>query len=182
MTAPRPTPDPDEGEHCMPLFLESVASLTASGRPWVTDRQTGMRHGPIRFPDGSPPLPHGCRWCGRPAYQHGARDVISSAGPHGWVRPTPAQTIARMRARRAARAEARRLARVLTEFERGAGLVGPCKRRRRRRAPVPPPIPAPQVCDDMNHNSVGSEVFCQLDAGHEDDHDDDCGTTWEQED
>ncbi|MET9190098.1 hypothetical protein ABZX63_33265 [Streptomyces tendae] len=37
------------------------------------------------------------------------------------------------------------------------------------------------VCDEMNHNSVGSEVFCQLDPGHEDDHDDDNGTTWEQE-
>jgi hypothetical protein len=39
------------------------------------------------------------------------------------------------------------------------------------------------VCDEMNHNSVGSEVFCQLDPddGHEW-HDDDNGTTWERED
>lgn len=38
------------------------------------------------------------------------------------------------------------------------------------------------VCDEINHNSVGSEVFCQLDPGHEGDHDDDNGTTWERED
>jgi hypothetical protein len=38
------------------------------------------------------------------------------------------------------------------------------------------------VCDEMNHNSVGSEVFCQLEPGHDEDHDDDCGTTWERED
>jgi sRNA-binding protein len=41
--------------------------------------------------------------------------------------------------------------------------------------------PGPR-CDELNHNSVGSEVFCQLDPGHDDDHDDDCGTTWERED
>jgi hypothetical protein len=38
------------------------------------------------------------------------------------------------------------------------------------------------VCDEINHNSVGSEVFCQLDPGHEEDHDDEYGTTWERED
>lgn len=36
-------------------------------------------------------------------------------------------------------------------------------------------------CGEMNHNGVGSEVFCQLDPGHDDDHDDECGTSWERE-
>lgn len=44
------------------------------------------------------------------------------------------------------------------------------------------PVRTGPVCDEMNHNSVGSEVFCQLDSGHEEDHDDDNGTTWERED
>lgn len=38
------------------------------------------------------------------------------------------------------------------------------------------------VCDEMNHNSVGSEIFCQLASGHHADHDDDNGTTWPRED
>ncbi|XVV35035.1 hypothetical protein ACQPXT_13705 [Streptomyces sp. CA-100214] len=75
------------------------------------DLVTGLRRGPIRFPDGQPPPPHGCRWCGRPQYRHGNRDWIASAGPHRWTRPTPAQTLARMRARRRVRADARRAAR-----------------------------------------------------------------------
>lgn len=37
-------------------------------------------------------------------------------------------------------------------------------------------------CDEMNHNGVGSEVFCQLDPGHDGDHDDEYGTSWERED
>ncbi|MEU5498470.1 hypothetical protein [Streptomyces griseofuscus] len=38
------------------------------------------------------------------------------------------------------------------------------------------------VCDEMNHNSVGCEVFCELDPDHEEDHDDGYGTTWPRED
>jgi hypothetical protein len=38
------------------------------------------------------------------------------------------------------------------------------------------------ACDEINHNSVGSEVFCQLDPGHDEDHDDEYGTTWPRED
>lgn len=38
------------------------------------------------------------------------------------------------------------------------------------------------VCDEMNHNSLGSEIFCQEDPGHEGDHDDGYGTTWPRED
>ncbi|MER8219727.1 hypothetical protein ABTZ58_03835 [Streptomyces sp. NPDC094143] len=44
------------------------------------------------------------------------------------------------------------------------------------------PVRTGPVCDEMNHNSVGSEVFCQLEPGHDEDHDDDNGTTWERED
>lgn len=44
------------------------------------------------------------------------------------------------------------------------------------------PVRTGPVCDEMNHNSVGSEVFCQLDPGHDEDHDDDSGTTWPRED
>lgn len=44
------------------------------------------------------------------------------------------------------------------------------------------PVRTGPVCDEMNHNSVGSEVFCQLDPGHEEDHDDECGITWPRED
>ncbi|MGW1801685.1 hypothetical protein ACWCQN_38655 [Streptomyces sp. NPDC001984] len=38
------------------------------------------------------------------------------------------------------------------------------------------------VCDEMNHNSVGSEVFCIIqDPDHDGDHD--CGEfTWPRED
>jgi hypothetical protein len=45
------------------------------------------------------------------------------------------------------------------------------------------PVRTGPVCDEMNHNSVGWEVFCQLDPddGHAW-HDDDNGTTWERED
>lgn len=33
-------------------------------------------------------------------------------------------------------------------------------------------------CDEMNHNSTGSEVFCILDPGHDDDCEDVDGLTW----
>lgn len=132
----------------------------------LVDAGSRLRHGPVRFPDGSPPPPHGCRWCGRPTYRHGARDWISSVGTHGWTRPTPAQTLARMKARRAVRAEARRVARLLATAPAAVPVGG------RRR-----------VCDEMNHDGRGRETFCQEDpddshAVHDDGH----GTTWDRED
>lgn len=137
------------------------------------DRGTGLRRGPVRFPDGSPPPPHGCRWCGRPTWKHGLNEE--------WTRPTPAQVVARMKARRAARAEARRLARTLAAFDRGADLVGPCERRRRKRANAA--APRPQVCDEMNHDGRGNETFCQEDPyDRHPVHDDGHGTTWDRED
>ncbi|MFC6081072.1 hypothetical protein [Sphaerisporangium aureirubrum] len=30
----------------------------------LMDEKTGLRHGPIRWPDGKPPPISGCRWCG----------------------------------------------------------------------------------------------------------------------
>lgn len=50
------------------------------------------------------PAPNGCRHCGidKPNHvQRWAREV----GIHGWVEPTDAQRLERMKARRAARAE-----------------------------------------------------------------------------
>jgi len=71
------------------------------------DPATGLRRGPVRFPDGNPPPPNGCRWCGIEQRHHG-RQQIASAGLHAWERPTNTQLLARMKARRKNRATARR--------------------------------------------------------------------------
>ncbi|WP_329307009.1 hypothetical protein OG322_26165 [Streptomyces sp. NBC_01260] len=55
------------------------------------DPVTGLRRGPIRWPDGTPPPPFGCRWCGHDPAMHGM-------GAHSWERPTDAQMVARMKA------------------------------------------------------------------------------------
>lgn len=70
------------------------------------DPITGLRRGPVRFPDGQPPTPSGCRWCGTPQESHGW-GWIASAGLHGWEPPTDSQILARMHARAAARRSAR---------------------------------------------------------------------------
>lgn len=59
----------------------------------TSDPATGLRRGPIRWPDGKPPTPFGCRRCGHPENRHGL-------GWHQWERPTKAQMLARMKARR----------------------------------------------------------------------------------
>lgn len=74
-------------------------------RRWVirhVDPVTGLRRGYIRWPDGSPPDPYGCRWCGYPKAIHQAIYTIyvSSVGDHQWVTPTNEQIYARMVARR----------------------------------------------------------------------------------
>jgi hypothetical protein len=99
----------------------------------IADPATGLRRGPIRHPDGRPPLPSGCRWCGVEPGKHYGGAWVPRKGWHQWVRPTSAQILARMRARRAAHEEARRLDAVETAFSRAAGLVGPAERRRRDR-------------------------------------------------
>ncbi|MCU1668390.1 MAG: hypothetical protein JWP40_1317 [Blastococcus sp.] len=68
----------------------------------LRDVETGLLHGHIRWPEGRPPTPYGCRWCGEKRGHHG-RQYLRSKGIHGWERPTEAQILARMRARRRAR-------------------------------------------------------------------------------
>lgn len=46
--------------------------------------------------------PHGCRWCGDEEHHHGSQ-WHPTAGMHQWTRPTPAQILDRMTARRARR-------------------------------------------------------------------------------
>lgn len=65
------------------------------------DAATGMLHGHIRWPQGRPPTPGGCRWCGCEKYGHG-QTWLPGRGFHRWERPTQAQIKARMLARRAA--------------------------------------------------------------------------------
>ncbi|MFC9681336.1 hypothetical protein [Streptomyces sp. NPDC056948] len=63
---------------------------------------TGIAHGYVRWPEGRPPIPFGCRWCGTQQGHHG-RSYMRGRGMHGWEQPTQAQIKARMLARRAAR-------------------------------------------------------------------------------
>ncbi|MFJ4627108.1 hypothetical protein [Streptomyces sp. NPDC088847] len=152
--------------------------------PSTRCRSCGLDHGPVRHPDGTPPTPFGCRWCGIAPDEHRGRRT-AAAGLHTWQHPTRAQILARMLARRSARAEARRLAQVETAFSRAAGLVGPAERRRRERAtaPAPQPAPVPRRCEAMTHNAVGSERYCEIeDPDHREDHDAGDGTTWPVED
>lgn len=69
------------------------------------DPATGLRRDPISYPDGQPPTPYGCRWCGTEHSGHGQR-WKASVGLHRWEQPTREQVLARMRARRTARLNA----------------------------------------------------------------------------
>ncbi|MFE7547031.1 hypothetical protein [Streptomyces gardneri] len=66
------------------------------------DPATGLRRNPIRYRDGHPPVPSGCRWCGAGEYGHAQRHTPGH-GWHTWEQPTDAQILVRMRARRNAR-------------------------------------------------------------------------------
>lgn len=66
------------------------------------DSVTGLRRSGIHHPDGHPPVPSSCRWCGVEERYHGQR-WKPSQGWHRWTQPTTAQIKARMLARRAAR-------------------------------------------------------------------------------
>lgn len=66
------------------------------------DCDTGMAHGNVRWPEGQPPTPFGCRWCGTEQRFHGRRS-LRGRNSHRWVQPTQAQIKARMLARRNAR-------------------------------------------------------------------------------
>ncbi|MFC8332795.1 hypothetical protein [Streptomyces olivaceus] len=127
----------------------------------------------VRHPDGTPPPPYGCRWCGIHPADHRARRT-TGAGLHTWEQPTPAQLLARMRARRTARAEARRLAAVEAAFVRAAGLAGPAERRRRTRAAAQracttceyflPAMPAEEQCNTDGCGCTGYPAACDIHA------------------
>ncbi|MEH0402922.1 hypothetical protein ACFY7V_03785 [[Kitasatospora] papulosa] len=151
--------------------------MTTRTRPvhWLAfvsaDPVTGLRRGPIRWPDGTPPPPFGCRWCGHDPAMHGM-------GAHSWERPTDAQMIARMKARQAARQQARSpLAEIAVQGEAAARQLAQAL----GLDVSSDQTPKPERCEAMNHNSVGGEVFCELDFGHDEDHDCD-GFTWSGED
>ncbi len=69
------------------------------------DPATGLRRNPMRYSNHRPPTPYGCRWCGAAKRSHGHR-WVASAGLHTWDRPTNAQILARMQARRRTRLNA----------------------------------------------------------------------------
>jgi hypothetical protein len=66
------------------------------------DQTTGMLRGPVYFPNGYPPVPSSCRWCGQEQGSHG-QWWRPGKGYHRYEQPTQAQIKARMRARRLAR-------------------------------------------------------------------------------
>ncbi|MFE3378798.1 hypothetical protein [Streptomyces anulatus] len=123
------------------------------------DPGTGLRRGPVRWPDGTPPPPYGCRRCGHSAAGHGW-------GSHAWERPTNAQILARMKAR---------------EKTRRAQRPGPCSEislwpwanRPFSYATATDDLQKalaeldaedrPERCEEMTHNSIGSETFCVSD-------------------
>jgi hypothetical protein len=80
--------------------LDPTKHLLGYGR---RDAATGMLHGHIRWPDGRPPTPFGCRWCGIARGWDHCQLWIPGRGFHVWQQPTQAQIKARMLARRNAR-------------------------------------------------------------------------------
>lgn len=81
----------------------------------TSDAETGMRHGGVRWPHGTIPTPFGCRRCGHPQPQHGR------GYGHDWQRPTNAQILARMHARRRHLDEERQRFRVWKAFAIASG-------------------------------------------------------------
>lgn len=65
----------------------------------LVDRTTGLKRTAVRFPDGSPPDPDGCRWCGISPRRHDL-EWSRAAQWHRWTHPTAVQIYARMTARR----------------------------------------------------------------------------------
>lgn len=60
----------------------------------------GLRRSGIRYPDGTPPVPGGCRWCGAPYLGHAQGIWVAARGWHQWEEPTTAQVRARSVRRR----------------------------------------------------------------------------------
>jgi len=90
------------------------------------DCDTGMAHGNVRWPEGQPPTPFGCRWCGTEQRFHGRRN-LRGRNSHCWVQPTQAQIKARMLARRTARKAVCRCLEPWEEQPRLAPVVDPWK-------------------------------------------------------
>lgn len=66
----------------------------------LVDETTGLRRGAVRYPQGSPPLPGGCRWCGVIPLTHGPEGMWTAGkGFHAFEPPTAAQEAARRAAR-----------------------------------------------------------------------------------
>jgi hypothetical protein len=84
------------------------------------DPATGLRRNGIRWPDGTAQPPFGCRWCGEERRCHGLHHV-PGAGLHEWARPTDAQVLARMKARRRRRAINRQREQVWKAFSVASG-------------------------------------------------------------
>ncbi|MEW2068449.1 hypothetical protein [Streptomyces sp. NPDC007346] len=141
------------------------------------DPDTGLRRGPIRYPDGTPPAPFGCRWCGIEHGRHAAQ-WSRSVGLHIWTRPTSAQHLARMQARLKARRAARNPFAGLALH--GQAAAQTIARHYGWAAPLAPVADVrPERCEEMTHNSVGSETFCTWqDPDHDGLCDDGEGFTW----
>lgn len=82
--------------------LDPTKHLRGYGR---RDETTGMLRGLVYFPDGRPPVPSSCRWCGQEQGSHG-QWWRPGKGYHQYEHPTQAQIKARMQARRKARLNA----------------------------------------------------------------------------
>lgn len=59
------------------------------------DSDLGVRHSVVRWPDGSPPPVHGCRWCGFGPIQHAVIFPLARISGHSYTPPTLAQRHAR---------------------------------------------------------------------------------------
>lgn len=62
----------------------------------LIDAATGMRHNPIRYPDGAPKPLDGCRWCGLALADHNEPQWVASKKWHIWHKPTVRQIRARL--------------------------------------------------------------------------------------
>ncbi|WP_244308842.1 hypothetical protein [Streptomyces monomycini] len=103
-----------EGVEALALALGVTAAVTPfrpdDPRPYV-EMDAIVAGVPVRAwalldlpaPTIATPEPYACAWCGLPL-PHG-RQYTEDVGMHGWVRPSDAQILARMKARRAARSD-----------------------------------------------------------------------------
>ncbi|MEU7154073.1 hypothetical protein AB0B15_39590 [Streptomyces sp. NPDC045456] len=101
------------GMEALAQMLSATVTTTPFGpddpRPYI-EMHSVMAGVPVRAyallgiptPAVAMPDPYACAWCGITRLPHGRQDA-KGVGGHGWVRPSDAQILARMQARRAAR-------------------------------------------------------------------------------